>query len=341
MEVLLISVTLKDIARKTGFSTATISLVLNSKPASIPETTRKKILDTANELGYIPKKKSPNIALLVPNLRNPFFSELAGEILSNTKKHQFNLIISDSNADTENDIQDLLSFLNAGVSGIIAFFSTGRGQDARLRQIIRQITEVHHIPLILMDRNKPEYNCDAVCVNQFSSGYLATAHLLQMGHTRIGCIAGPDYSEAGQQRLEGYRSALEESGVPYDPELVFYSNFSFEAGYRNLEPLLEKQVSAIFTQSDFIALGVYRRAQELHVSIPQDLSIVGLDNVLYTTLVIPPLTSVAQDIPLTARLAVETLVARIQGTANPNRNIQILQPQLVQRESVCRYRPKH
>ncbi len=335
------SITLKDIAKKTGFSTATLSLVLNNKPASIPEATRKLILDTANSLGYIPKKKSANIALLVPDLRNPFFSDLASEILINTKKHQFNLIISSSNGNPENDLQDLLSFLNAGASGIIAFFSTGRSQDARLRQVIRQITEIHHIPLVLMDRNQPEYNCDAVCVNQFASGYLATEHLLRMGHTRIGCIAGPDYSDAGQQRLEGYRSALEEAGIAYDPELVFYSNFSFEAGYQNLDPLLKKQVSAVFAQSDFIALGIYRRAQELRISIPHELSVIGLDNILYTTLVVPPLTSVAQDIPLTGRLAVEALISRINGSAEPNRNIQILQPELVLRESVCKYRPKH
>lgn len=335
------SITLKDIAKKTGFSTATISLVLNNKPASIPEATRKLILDTANSLGYIPKKKSANIALLVPDLRNPFFSDLASEILINTKKHQLNLIISSSNGNPENDLQDLLSFLNAGASGIIAFFSTDRSQDARLRQVIRQITEIHHIPLVLMDRNQPEYNCDAVCVNQFASGYLATEHLLRMGHTRIGCIAGPDYSDAGQQRLEGYRSALEEAGIAYDPELVFYSNFSFEAGYQNLDPLLKKQVSAVFAQSDFIALGIYRRAQELRISIPHELSVIGLDNILYTTLVVPPLTSVAQDIPLTGRLAVEALISRINGSAEPNRNIQILQPELVLRESVCKYRPKH
>lgn len=266
---------------------------------------------------------------------------MASEILTNTKKHQFNLIISSSGGNPENDVQDLLSFLNAGVSGIIAFFSTGRGQDARLRQVIRQITEIHHIPLVLMDRNQPEYNCDAVCVNQFASGYLATEHLLRMGHTCIGCIAGPDYSDAGQQRLEGYRSALEESGIPYDPELIFYSNFSFEAGYQSLDPLLNKQVSAIFAQSDFIALGIYRRAQELRISIPQELSVIGLDNILYTTLVVPPLTSVAQDIPLTGRLAVEALISRINGTADLNRNIQILQPKLVLRESVCRYHSKH
>lgn len=336
----IISVTLKDIAQETGLSLTTVSLVLNNKPASIPENTRKIVLDTSARMGYIRKRKSQNLALLVPNLQNPFFSDLARQILIQVKEYGFNLIISDSNNSCDNDIDDLLTFVNAGVSGIIAFFSTDSQQDARLRQVLKQITEKNHVPVILMDRNKPEYNCDAVCINQFASGYIATQYLLNMGHTNIGCISGPNYSEAGCQRLDGYRSALEEAGIPYRPDFVTYGSFTYDFGYECLPQLLNKGVSAIFAQSDFIALGVYHRARELNLCIPRDLSLVGLDNILYTELIDPPLTSVAQDISRISQLAIDTLINRINGTAEANRQIHILQPELVIRKSVSKYKPK-
>lgn len=334
------SVTLKDIARETGFSLTTVSLVLNNKPANIPDSTRKLIIDASVRMGYIRKRKNQNLALLVPNLQNPFFSDIARQILIRVKEFGYNLIISDSDNSCENDIEDLLTFMSAGVSGIIAFFSTDSQQDIRLRQVLKQITETHHIPVILMDRNKPEYNCDAVCINQFAAGYIATQYLISMGHTQIGCISGPISSEAGSHRLEGYRSALEEAGITYQPELVVHDSFTYDSGYQHLPCLLEKGVSAIFAQSDFIALGIYHRARELHISIPKQLSLIGLDNILYTELIDPPLTSVAQDVTLISQIAIDTLMRRIDGTAETNRKIHILQPELVIRKSVSKYKPK-
>lgn len=333
-----IRITLKDIASETGFSVTTISLVLNNKPSTIPESTRKEILDAAARLGYIQKKKSSNLALLVPNLQNPFFADAARHILTNAKQQGYNLIVSDSRENSENDIEDLITFMNAGVSGIIAFFSTANECEEKLRVVLRQITEVQHTPVILLDRNRPEYNCDAVCTNDFLSGYIATEHLISMGHTRIGCIAGPEYSDAGSQRLDGYRSALEEAGISYNPSLVARGNFTFESGYENLPYLLEQNISAIFAQSDFIALGIYKKARELRLSIPKDLSLVGFDNILYTSIIDPPLTTVKQDIALISKLAIDTLITRINKTADSSRSIQVVQPELVIRESVCKHR---
>lgn len=291
--------TIKDVANQVGVSTTTVSVVMNQKKHHISKETQEAIFNAAKKLNYRPNqlavsmvtKKSNTIALVVPDILNPFFAELVNCIGNEAARHSYNTIFYCTN-DQPVDVEYVKSAIDRNVEAIVLALSHNF-QKSNLDECHRLADEAH-VPIILVDRYVD--TCDVVCVrvDHELGGYLATKYLLELGHRRIACVTGPMNSDVSKQRLFGYIRALQEYNVLFDPTLVGEGGFHVETGYELFEGLYGKKISAIFASSDTIAYGIYQRAYEMGLSIPKDISVVGYDNNRYNDFLPAPLTSVSQ-----------------------------------------------
>lgn len=310
--------TIKDVAKKAGVSSATVSLAINQKKSRMSEETRAKVLAAARELNYFPNrmavglvtKKSRTIGLILSDMANLFSAEMANGIVSEARKHGYQVIIQVNANDTRShDISYLDIFMDNGVDGVIFPRSAIINED-NMKNGYDIITDAG-IPVITLDCAIEGMNSRAVLVDQQLGGYLATRHLIEYGHTKIGAISGSANYESSASRLKGYQQALEEAGIGYCPDLVYESNYRLEGGIEALPYLLGKGVTAIFAFNDMIALGVYKAIRNYGLSIPKDISIVGFDDIFISDVLEVPLTTVHQPIEEIGRRALTELLELI------------------------------
>lgn len=334
-------ITIKDVAKKAGVSVTSVSQVLNNKDIRISEEKRKQILDAVTELNYTPNpfasklksKKSNTIGLIVPDITNLYFMEIAKGIVSKSKEFKLDVIISDSDNKSSNDIGNLEKLRKNGVDGII--IAVSQGQNKKLNKLIHKIIEKDKIPIVLLDRDNIEYNCHAVMVNNFLGGYIATKHLIELGHRKIGCITGPLELQTSYDRYRGYKSALEESNITLDQSYVTHGDFKIESGYESTKKLLEKDITAIFACNDMMAYGVYKRLKEVNIKVPDNISVIGFDNVFFSEIVDVPLTTIGQPILNLGEKAVQILVDNFNSNYNEKIS-SVFEPYLVTRSSTTR-----
>lgn len=334
--------TIKDVAKLAGVSTATVSLVLNEKPVPISAATRSAVLEAAKTLHYRPNQlavglvtnKSNSIGLIIPDNANPFFASLSNYIEKEANQNGFSVILGNTNNDPKITRDYLRIFADHQVDGIIlaqADFATAE-ESEKCMNLIHEL----RTPVVLVDRVYKDSNIDCVLVDQIMAGYLATHHLLELGHRRIGCASGPLGLGNCANRLIGYKKALEEFNVPFDSTLIFEDNLNIECGIRALPSLLGRNVTAIFAFNDLIAYGIYKESRNYNLNIPADLSVVGLDDIFLSDIIQPPLTTVAQPIAETADIVVQKLLDLMLPSSSNTHNPKILQPTLKVRGSTRR-----
>lgn len=334
--------TIKDVAKLAGVSTSTVSLVLNEKPVPISAATRAAVLEAANTLNYRPNQlavglvtsKSNSIGLIIPDNSNPFFASLSNYIEKEANQNGFSVILGNTNNDPKSTRNYLQIFADHQVDGIIlaqADFTTPEESEECMKLIQELRT-----PVVLVDRVYKDLNIDCVLVDQVAAGYLATHHLLELGHRKIGCASGPLGLGNCSNRLAGYKKALEEFGIDFDPALVYEDNLNIECGIHALPSLLGHNVTAIFAFNDLIAYGIYKESRNYSLSIPEDLSVVGLDDIFLSEIIQPPLTTVAQPIALTADIVVKKLLDLMLPSSSHVHTPKILQPTLKVRGSTRR-----
>lgn len=334
--------TIKDVAKLAGVSTSTVSLVLNEKPVPITEKTRTTVLEAAKTLHYRPNQlavglvtnKSNSIGLIIPDNSNPFFASMSNYVEKEANRNGFSVILGNTNNDPKTTRSYLRMFADHQVDGIIlaqADFNTPE-ESEKCMSLIQELKT----PLVLVDRVYKDANIDCVVVDQMQAGYLATSHLLQLGHQKIGCASGPLGLDNCANRLLGYKKALEEYGIPFDTSLIYEEDLTIECGIRALPSLLGHGVSAIFAFNDLIAYGIYKESRSYNLSIPNDLSVVGLDDIFLSEIIQPPLTTVAQPISETAGLVVEKLLNLIMPSPDYTHSPKVLQPILKVRGSTRR-----
>lgn len=336
-------VTIKDIARKLGVSTTTVSLVLNNKPSRISPETRQAVLQAAAELNYHPNqiavsmvtRRTGTIGLLLPDISNLYFSSLAKVIESECSALGYNVLYGNTNDSVENDFKYLeLFLLGRAVDAVILTPSYQLGEEERIR--FRGLVESSSIPVVTVDRRMQQMEVPCVCVDQELGGYLATKHLLSLGHRRIGCITAQPNVSGSAERLRGYRRALEEAGVPFEPALVVAGNYHVESGIQALPILLGQEVSAIFAANDMMAIGVLRECRRFHLRVPEDLSVVGFDDIFLAEFLEPPLTTVYQPLEEIGREAVHQAAEMLHGAPGGERIISF-KPSLRIRGSTMRW----
>lgn len=292
--------TIKDIANYTGFSVTTISLVLNGKADKIPKSTKDVIFDAVEKLNYRPnqiavglvKKRTKTIGLVISDVSNVFFSNLAKGVEDECRRNGWNLILCNTNDLHKRDLEYIQVLADKGVDGILFCMSLDSDKKRALESV--DLMKKLKMPFVMIDRFLEEVDCCSVIVNHRSGGYAATKHLLELGHQNIACVAGPLALEDSQHRLKGYKEALEEYGIAYDPDLIYEGNYDRESGKEAVEYILglSKKVTAIFSFNDMSAYGVYNRLKKHNYYIPRDMSLVGYDDIFFSEILDVPLTSV-------------------------------------------------
>ncbi|MHC1773704.1 MAG: LacI family DNA-binding transcriptional regulator [Flexilinea sp.] len=330
--------TIKDIAEDTGFSITTISLVLNNKATSIPKATKEIIIKSAKDHGYRPnqlavgllKKQTKTIGLIISDIRNVFFSTLAKAIEDECHRNGRNLILCNSNDEHQRDIDYINVLADKGVDGIIY----GMSLDTDYEKAIEcyKLMDELHLPFVMVDRYFDSLNYFSVSTDHYYGGYLAAKHLIDRGYRRIACVTGPKHLQDSKDRLNGYKTALQEVGIHYDPEIIYEGQYTVNSGAEAMELMKDKDISAIFAFNDMTAFGVYNYAKKLNISIPNDIALVGYDDIFFSEILEVPLTTVHQPITEMGVASVQLLLSLTKGEKIAKRNIS-LKPTLIIRKS--------
>ncbi len=311
------NVTLKDIAKLCGVSIATVSLVLNNKPNRISEATKKKIIDTAKEHQYHPNpmalslvtRKSHVLGLIIPDVSNLFYTEFIRQVELEAARHGYTIILGNTDEQGAREYEYVKTFLQRGLAGCILIHSSIEMDkyDAKIVEVVKQ----SKLPFVLIDRQQKASNIKTLFIDQELGAYLATTHLLNLGHTKIGYISGSLDLDLSKMRYSGFKKALEEHNIPFDENLVEFGDWRPEGGHQAGLRLIAKGVSGIFAANDMMAFGVYQAAFSMALRIPQDLSVIGFDDVSFASVVTPGLTTINQPMRQIGIDCVDTLVDMI------------------------------
>jgi LacI family transcriptional regulator len=334
-------VTLKDIAKLVGVSTASVSGVLNDTPnVRVSEETRQKILETAERLNYIPdfnarvlKGKTSNIVgLIIPDVINPFFPEVIRGVIDTANKFGYQVILFNTDDRLDKQIfyiEMLVSLRCAGI--IIADIEAGTNKNEILNRVDKTKT-----PVVLVDREIPDSPFPAITVDNIKGGYLATKYLIELGHRRIGFLTNSLSLKNIRDRFAGYKQALEESGLEFLPEFVLESGYRDNLAYVSVESLLARQCKpdAIFVTGDLMAIEAIRAIRNFGLEIPRDISIIGFDDIWMSQFITPPLTTIWQPKYELGKLVMDKL-HRIINDEEVSLETTYLEPKIVVRES-CR-----
>ncbi len=328
------SVTLKDIARAAGVNASTASRCLSGFQG-VNEGTRQRVIQVAAEMKYRPNRvarglvtgRSHTIALLISDIRNPFFAELARGAEDAANAAGSDLILCNSDFDAGKQMKYLRSLSEKRVDGILM-----NSVASLRREQLKQLADLH-LPVVLL--NKPEIRTEfsTVSSDNFEGGRLAGAHLAQLGHRKIAHITGPRHHGNLTERLRGFLAALKSARLP--APLVLHGQNSFSGGYDLAHIFFAKhpEITAIFAGNDAMAFGVGRAAAELNLQFPRDMSLIGFDDVDLAQVVSPPLTSIHAPKYEIGQVAVETLLKIVErGGAGPPEQ-RILGVKLVVRKS--------
>ena len=219
------------------------------------------------------------------------------------------------------------------VDGMLVIFS-----DTNADKYVGELEKLKraNIPIVIMDQFEESLDVKGVGVDDELGGYLATRHLIENNHTHIACITGPDYAFSSAKRFAGYCRALEEAGIPFNKDYVFKGDFKFASGeLLGAEILKRKEITAVFAENDMMALGLYRAMTKAGKRIGKDISIVGFDDILYTSMLDVPLTTINQNVQDVAENAVSLLLSMVKNQPL-GREIHYTRPHLVERDSVAR-----
>lgn len=331
-------VTIKDIAREAGISTAAVSLILNNKPCRILEEKKQLVREVAKRENYVVNqaakslatRKSHMLALILPDIENTFFSSLAKQIENRCRREGYSLIIASSDERRENDEKLLRVLESRGVDGVFLILSI---EALEQRQKLLEELSLLSMPYVMIDRTLPDAGCAGVSFDHEQGGYLAAKYLITQGHTKIGCVYRDDKAGSGKSRLVGYMRALSEHGILVREEYLKKGDYRMESGYHAAGGLLATDCTAAFICNDMMTLGFLRRLYEEGCQVPRDYSIVSYDDSLKNYLLGLELTTVVQDIEMLAGEACRLLFGRLADGEDAPKSI-VLAPKLTVRGSV-------
>lgn len=329
-------ITIADVAREVGVSMMTVSRVINNKDDVSPRT-RQRVLEAINELDYRPSgiarglatQHTGTLGLVVPDIANPFFAEVARGVEHVAHARHYNVFLCNTEENESRERAVLTSLAEKWVDGIV--LCSSRLDDVTLIDVIQS-----HPAVVLVNRRlkRESTEVNAVLVDDFRGGYIATNHLLNTGHHTIGFLTGPPGSHSGQWRIQGYSQALQDAGISTSSTWMCPCSPVAGDGCRAGKELLAAQpdLTALLCYNDLVAVGALKACAESGLQVPDDIAIVGFDNIPLAALVTPTLTTC--HIPrydLGAR-AVELLLDQIDNPAGKPQEI-TLQPELTIRSS--------
>jgi DNA-binding LacI/PurR family transcriptional regulator len=332
----MMKVTIRSVAQEAGVSTTTVSKVINHT-GSISEQTRKKVFAAMKKLNYSPDvaaaslrgKRTKAFGLLVPDISNPFYAEIARSIEDQSHKFGYNVMMCNTDNDAEKEKSYLSLLTSQRIDGLVVA-SAFRSPDL-LEEMLDK-----GFPMVLMASEIPKLSVNTVTVDDFKGGYLATSHLLSLGHEKIAIIIENVRSNAA--RLAAFKEAMQEADLPIPECFIVKTEASIQKGYETGKKILsmEERPTAIFACNDLLAAGVLQAAKEVGLNIPQDLSIVGFDNTVLSTTTSPMLTTISQPIKLMGAKAVDLLIEEMKEEKT-NKERLLLSPELIIRQSTAKF----
>lgn len=331
--------TIHDIAKKLNITASTVSRALNNKPR-ISENTRKAVLKAAKQLHYQPNNiaaalrngKSYLIGIIVPTADRSFFASVVRGIEEIANALNYKVIICQSYDNYEKEVQTIDALINARVDGIIASIGKNTEDFAHFKRV-----QERDIPLILFDRVTDALDVSQVMINDYLGAYKVVEHLIQQGCTRIAHFTSPKKVSIYLERLRGYKTALHDYGLPYAEELVIASNLQLEDGRKSMEQLLalKERPDAVFSASDYGAMGAMQVLKELQIQIPQEIALAGFSNEPFTSFTDPPLTTVDQLSIIMGNFTAELFFDQLHAEKKPKQKT-VLTPKIIIRASSLR-----
>ena len=330
--------TIKDIANVLNISPAAVSKALHDD-SRISEKTKKAVRQIAENLNYQPnhlasalrKGKSNLVGVIVPRTNSNFFSSVIQNIEEVLNKEGYNIIITQSNESYKKECANIDTLLFTQVDGIIASMANETVDLAYFEKI-----KSKGIPLILFDRGENDLNVDYIGINDYDSSHMIVEHLVKQGCKRIAHIGGFKRTRIFNNRIRGYIDALKKHNLPLDNELLIESSLTTEVGREKMTELLalKNRPDAVYVAGDYAALGALQVLNEQHISIPEDIALVGFGNEPFTAMVTPTISSINQHSSEIGKQAAETFLNHMKKkTINQSLNKIILDAELIIRDS--------
>jgi DNA-binding LacI/PurR family transcriptional regulator len=328
-------VSIKDIARAAKVSHPTVSRALQDSPL-VRRETAEKIRKIAHRMGYRPSavarslvtKKTRTIGVVVTSIADPFIGEVVSGIEEKANQHGYSVVLANSNADPEREVNVAHSFHERRVDGILVTAS-------RVGALYLPLLAELQVPIVLINNQHPDEFAHSVLIDNVTASCEAVRHLIQLGHERIAYVGDQFGFQSDTERFAGYRQALDLAGLSFLPGLVCHGNGKPEGGRDSAKKLLAfaDPPTAVFCYNDMTALGVLDVFRWRSIRVPKDISVVGFDDLLIASYTHPPLTTVRQPKRQMGQIAMEMLLDLLSGT--DSKSIVKVQGELIVRESTA------
>lgn len=325
---------IKDVARQAGVSPTTISRYLNNH-LELPEATRSRIDAAIEQLGYRPNLlakrlstgKAEIIGVVAPEIANPFFTNLVAAIEDEAERHGYSVLLSSTRGMRTREIEQISRLGDRHVDGLILM--TNKPDDGTLAAFIEK-----HANIVLLDEDVPGFSGPRIFVENAEGAYQATRFLIEAGHRRIAHIGGPADLMSTIERQSGFMRAMDEAGL--EPTHILLGSYTSEFGVAAMKDILDspERPTGLFAGSDFVAIGAMQHIGERGLRVPDDISLVGFDDMPFAGLLAPPLTTIRQPVQELGRKAFQALFAVMNEQPLPD--LGRLPTTLVERQSVAR-----
>jgi DNA-binding LacI/PurR family transcriptional regulator len=328
---------IRDVARRAGVSSATVSRVLSGNE-SVDANLRDRVMTAVHELNYRPNKvarslrvqKSTTIGLVIPDIQNPFYLSIVRAVEDVAYEAHYRIFLCNSDEDIEKEALYLNQLVDENIAGVI--LSPAREENTMIANQIRRFAE--STPVVVLDRQLRGVALDTVLTNNQEAAYGLVSHLISNGHRSIGAILGVSDITTGRERLDGYIRALSDHGISLVPERIIQVIPKEGNGYTAARQLLSlsEPPTALFTGNCELTAGALRAIRDLDLNVPYDIALAGFDDMQWNVIVQPGITAVAQPTYELGRMAANLLMERIENPSLPIREV-VLKSKLVVRES--------
>jgi LacI family transcriptional regulator len=330
--------TIKDVASRAGVSIGTASNVLNGV-LTVNRITRQRVLKAVKELNYRPNRiarglisgYTQTLAFIIPDISNPFFPELVRGATIKASAFNYSLFLANI-VESSREIEYIRDFISQGIDGLIIATSE---YSEYSREEVEELGALD-IPIVMVDRDLKGLERDLVILDNIQCAETLMNHLLNLGRKHIGIIVGPLHTLTASERLEGAKRALEKKGL-FNNTLVRTGGFNLESGYQMMQGFIKDRISldAVFCANDVMAIGAMKAIEQAGYRVPEDIAVAGFDDLSFSSLVKPPLTTIRQPIHEMGEIAVSLLMERIQGRFTGLPRKVVLPGELVVRESTA------
>lgn len=329
------NITIRDVAKKAGVSASTVSRVMREAP-NVRRKTKRRVLRVARKMGYsrdgsaraMVKKRTKTIGVSISDISNPFYPPLARGIENTINKFGYSIILCNTDENSSKEEQYLKVLLEKRVDGLIV-------SPTSTRVPFLHSFQKRNIPIVCIDRYLENMEVDTVTVDNIHGASIAVKHLIKLGHKRIGIIAGSKMATTSQDRLKGYQNALNQYGIKEDRSLITEGNLTIEGSIKAVESLFELKSppTAVFSSNNLMSMGVYIALKRLGKKIPEDVAVVGFDDLEWAEALDPPLTAISQPAYTIGATAGQLLIQRLLNEGPRDRQSIVLKTNLVVRQS--------